>query len=137
MKKHNKKAMRKSLQTNRIAKPKESAERLTLIDSITDKPILSSVAEYERILSLIGAGEENAIHLSELVSITGLHNRELRKRIEQLRRSGTVIISSKKGYFRPLDNSEVSRYIKQEERRARSIFRTLKAARKLLKGDNE
>ncbi len=129
--------MRKSLQTNRIAKPKESAERLTLIDSITDKPILSSVAEYERILSLIGAGEENAIHLSELVSITSLHNRELRKRIEQLRRSGTVIISSKKGYFRPLDNSEVGRYIKQEERRARSIFRTLKAARKLLKGDNE
>lgn len=116
---------------------KETAGNTELLNEISDKPILSSVAEYERILSLIGAGEENAIHLSELVSITGLHNRELRKRIEQLRRSGTVIISSKKGYFRPLDNSEVSRYIKQEERRARSIFRTLKAARKLLKGDNE
>ena len=82
-----------------------------------------------KILSCIGAGEENAVHLCDLMKITGLDNRELRKHIETIRRSGAVIISNQNGYFRPLRQHEVHKYVKQETSRAKSIFYTLKAAR--------
>lgn len=57
-------------------------------------------------------------------------NREIRKCIETLRRNGAVIISNKNGYFKPLRSYEVDRYVRQETGRAKSIFYTLKAARK-------
>lgn len=91
---------------------------------------LSTFEPYNSILNNIGSGEENAIHLCELRTKTNLTGRKLRKCIENLRRSGTVIISSPKGYFRPKNRSEVEKYIRQETHRARAIFYTLKAARK-------
>lgn len=92
--------------------------------------VLSNFEPYNSILNNIGSGEENAIHLCELRTKTNLPDRELRKCIEDLRRSGTVIISSPKGYFRPKSRSEVEKYIRQETHRAKSVFYTLKAARK-------
>lgn len=46
-----------------------------------------------KILSLIGSGQGNAIHLFELIKLTGYENRLVRKEIERLRRSGYVIVS--------------------------------------------
>ena len=94
---------------------------------------LSTIEPYQTILQLIGNGEDNAVHLSELIKHTGLHNREVRKCIEQLRRSGEVIISSTNGYFRPETPAELKRYINQETHRAKSIFYTLKNARQMMK----
>lgn len=95
--------------------------------------VLSNFEPYCTILNNIGSGEENDIHLTDLRIKTDLQDRELRKCIEDLRRSGTVIISSPKGYFKPKNHSEVDRYIRQETRRAKSIFFTLKHARELNK----
>lgn len=92
--------------------------------------VLSTFEPYCSILNNIGSGEENAIHLCELRTKTNLAGRRLRKCIEDLRRSGTVIISSPKGYFTPQCRSEVEKYIRQETHRAKSVFYTLKAARK-------
>lgn len=99
----------------------------------TNIAVLSNFEPYCTILNNIGSGEENAIHLNDLRIKTDLQDRELRKCIEDLRRSGTVIISSPKGYFKPKNRSEVDRYIKQETHRAKSIFFTLKHARELNK----
>ncbi len=91
---------------------------------------IKSQINLQDIYQLIGVGEENAIHLSELVSLTKLESRELRKHIEQLRRSGSVIIANKNGYFKPSNIAELNKYINQETHRAKSIFYTLQGAKK-------
>lgn len=86
----------------------------------------------ELILRALGTGEENAVSLEQLINISGLPNREVRKLIESLRRNGHVILSSNSGYFRPATAAELERHIKKERCRARSILRTLHSARELL-----
>lgn len=83
-----------------------------------------------KILSLIGSGQANAIHLSELIKLTGFENRLVRKEIERLRRSGYVIVSDNHGYYYPETAHELSRYIKRTERQAKSIFYTLRSAKR-------
>ena len=86
----------------------------------------------EMILSAIDKGEDNAVSLEQLINITGLPNREVRKIIETLRRAGHVIISSDNGYYYPETVEELKRYINRESSRARSILITLSSARELL-----
>ena len=84
------------------------------------------------ILSAIDKGEDNAVSLEQLINITGLPNREVRKIIETLRRAGHVIISSDNGSYYPETVEELKRYINRESSRARSILITLSSARELL-----
>ena len=86
----------------------------------------------EKTLAVIGTGEENAVSLEQLINVTGLPNRDVRKLIESLRRSGHIIISSNAGYFYPETVEELMKYIRKERSRARSILRTLHSARELL-----
>ncbi|HCB95342.1 MAG TPA: hypothetical protein DEP65_06775 [Ruminococcus sp.] len=105
-----KKAMRVTDQSTHIAKESVFDKQIQTTFNTKDDDL--STVWGEKILSLIGAGEENAIHLCDLIHITGLGNREIRKCIETLR------------------SYEVDRYVRQETGRAKSIFYTLKAARK-------
>lgn len=125
-----KKGVQQALQSN--AKPQMATESHQRYYN-TNVSVLSNFEPYCTILNNIGSGEENAIHLTDLRIKTDLQDRELRKCIEDLRRSGTVITSSPKGYFKPQNRSEVDRYIRQETHRAKSIFYTLKHARELNK----
>ncbi len=88
---------------------------------------------YCDILAAIGDGAENARHKSELIRLTGMQDRELRKTIEFLRRHGVVIISDSHGYYFPSNERELAAYVHQEEKRAKSVFGTLRYARQLLK----
>lgn len=90
---------------------------------------------YSNILSAIGEGQKNAVHLSELIRISGMTDRVLRKTIEYLRRQGIAILSSQNGYYFPADEKELQEFVKREERRAKSVFYTLKVARQLLKNN--
>lgn len=85
------------------------------------------------LIDLIPRGKENAIHADALARYTGLSKREIRHKLECLRRSGEVILSSDRGYYLPADLSEITAYRKKEERRAKSIFRSLRSARQLEK----
>lgn len=123
-----KKAMRDTDQSTRIAKESVFDKQIQLNNTTNGSDLSTDVPA--KILNFIGAGEENAVHLDELMKLTGMGNRELRKCIETLRRSGAVIISNQNGYFQPLRPHEVERYVRQETGRAKSIFHTLKAARK-------
>lgn len=88
------------------------------------------------LLSLIGEGEENAVHARDLSRFFGLEEREIRRTVERLRRSGAVIASSQNGYYFPSDARELGEFVRKEERRAKSVFYTLRAARRLLKEMN-
>ena len=83
---------------------------------------------YTHIYNLLGTGEKNAIHQKELVNMTGLSSREITQCLESARRSGKVIISSHKGYYKPETVAEVDAYIKRENSRARNILKTLRTA---------
>lgn len=98
----------------------------------TDTAYYFETPPYCNILAVIGNGAENARHKSELLRLTGMQDRELRKTIEFLRRQGIVIISDEHGYYFPADESELKAYIHQENRRAKSIFYTLRLAKRLL-----
>lgn len=82
----------------------------------------------------IGTGRENATSSERLQQISGLCERDLRKTIEQLRRSGRVIISAVDGgYYKPANTAELKRFIHKENSRALSVLTTLKSAKQLLK----
>lgn len=87
------------------------------------------------IVDYIPFGEENAVKRWELMDKIMKPDREIRRMIEDARRSGVIILnlSNGNGYFRPDKKEEILRYIRQEEARARSIHRNLKAAKKALK----
>lgn len=102
-------------------------------NNTTETPDLSSFEPYRTILDMLKTGEKNAVHLKSIMKKTELKNRGVRKCIEHLRRSGTVIISNKNGYFKPETPDELQKYINQEEHRAKSVFYTLKNARQLMK----
>lgn len=87
----------------------------------------------EIILQSVGKGEENAVHLSELVKLTQLSERDTRRAIETLRIKGLLICSNECGYFKPNTPDELRRYVRQEQARLRSIYRRTAPARKSLK----
>ena len=99
----------------------------------TDTQYYFETPPYCDILRAISSGSENARHKSELLRLTGMQDRELRKLIEFLRRKGIVIISDINGYYFPADEAELKAYIAQESSRARSVFYTLRSAKNLLR----
>jgi len=95
--------------------------------------VSKKVLNPETVAAFIKTGAENGISLRELCQRTNADGRTVRKTVETLRREGNVICSGMTGYYHPADACELRDYVKQEECRARSIFYTLKAARKALK----
>lgn len=113
--------------TNQSAEQSQTTNEKNIQLNYTPK---KSDLQADVLLSLIGYGADNAIHLADLVRLTGLESRIVRKRIETLRRSGCVIAADEHGYYYPTSFLELSRYIRRTERQAKSILFTLKAARR-------
>ena len=91
------------------------------------------LTESERaILSLIGEGKENGTSLRALCSLSCLPEREIRHLIEHMRRVGVPVLSGMSGYYFPETSEEIREYIRKEEKRARSIFYTLRGAKQAL-----
>lgn len=69
------------------------------------------------------AGAENAIPRRHLRQLTGLSDRDLRRRIQEERLAGTPILSSNDagGYFLPADESELEHFVRSMRSRAREI----------------
>lgn len=81
-----------------------------------------------RIADLLHPGAENAIPRRELMTLTGLSDRELRLMIEVERRQGTPILSDcLHGYFLPGDSAERDRCVRSLRRRAKEIEATAAA----------
>lgn len=105
------------------------------IDAINSSP------EMNKFKDSIPTGRENAITTNDLMRLNGYSDkRKLRQDIRSLRIAGEVILSTTKnkgGYYRPKDKDELRQFIRQEEKRAKSIFYALKTARRMLKKSSE
>ena len=81
------------------------------------------------ISDLLHAGVENALTLRELVQLTGEDERSIRRRIQQERKEGKLILSDcQRGYFLPAEESDVRRFIGSMSRRAKEIAAVSRAA---------
>ncbi len=80
----------------------------------SDKARYYQIEPYSTILSAIGNGSENARHKNQLVRLTGMNERALRKSIEHLRRENFVIISDENGYYFPQSQKERNAMNKKE-----------------------
>ena len=86
-----------------------------------------------KIADLLCRGQENAVPLQDLCSITGLNGRTVRRMVEQERRAGIPILSSVggvTGYYLPANPAEVERFAKSMFSRAREIALTANAVRR-------
>lgn len=89
------------------------------------------------LIDLIPAGHENAVSRKELVRISGLPDRKVRKLIEGYTREGSIVINLEDGYFRYCDDSDVpylESYYRREMARGWSIINKCRAIRKFLNG---
>ena len=86
------------------------------------------------VLDCLNEGKENAVTRKQLMMLTGMPDRAVRSEIERLRQK-YVILNDQDGcgYYIETDKASIARYVRQEESRAKSIFRNLKVARKRLK----
>ena len=85
------------------------------------------------LLEFIPFGSKNAIKREELVRLSGMSDREMRRCIEELRKETPIVnLQNGRGYFRPETEEELVHYVTQEKARAMTILRNLKAAKKQL-----
>lgn len=93
------------------------------------------------IIDYIPVGNQNPITRKELCILTGLSDRQVREHISQARRNTPIInLQDGDGYFIPnkenrADMELLRDFVRQEEARLKSIGWSLKAARKMLKGE--
>ena len=76
----------------------------------------------EKLLSVIGKGEENAIKQEEITRLTGLSARDTRAIIERLRAGGMVICSSNAGRFFPENIEELDSYVKRIQASGKGVL---------------
>ena len=87
------------------------------------------------IIDFIPFGKENAITREQLKVLTGLPDREIRDMIKKERRYRPIInMQDGDGYFQPTQEEKdyVRKWIKQEMRRAKSSFWSLRGAKQFL-----
>lgn len=89
------------------------------------------------IVQYIPFGRKNAIGRKELAAKVGCSDRTMRDLINAARKREVIInIQNGCGYYRPTEDDidEVKQFKRQEENRAKDIFRGLQSVRKFLNG---
>lgn len=83
--------------------------------------------------SLLLEGRSNALHLADLVRLTGWPERDVRKAIQRERQRGSPILSdNKNGYFLPQSEAEKVRFVHSMRHRAKEILRAANAVERAL-----
>lgn len=96
--------------------------------STKDSIISAADSQTFHISDLLHPGAENGIFRRDLMSLTGMSDRELRLMIEAERRQGCPILSDNvHGYFLPGDQSERDRCVRSLRSRAAEILETAAA----------
>lgn len=91
-------------------------------------------AEMVNIIDYIPFGKENAISRNELVRLTGLEDRAVRKLINKLRADGEIILSSshRAGYWRSDNPVEIEQYLRECDSRCKKLAITNRKIRQRL-----
>lgn len=83
------------------------------------------------IADLLCKGQQNAVPLRDLCSLTGLDGRTVRNRISAERMRGVPILSDNaNGYFLPSNTEEKARFVRSMRHRAQEILRAADAVEK-------
>lgn len=90
---------------------------------------------YEQLLSVIGTGEENAIHLEDLENLLNANKRTVKSIVQAARENGLFILSSEKGYFFPATVREAHSFIKYEKLRRQTNKRQCRLLEAYLKNE--
>lgn len=92
------------------------------------------------IVDYIPRGKKNAVTRAQLRIETGLSDRKIRNAISKARRKIVILNDqSGRGYYIPTkaELPEARKCLKQEEKRAKSIFWSLKALRAFVEGKSD
>lgn len=92
------------------------------------------------IFDLLPVGAEYAISRRQLSAITGIPDRQLRRRIAQERRAGALILSSSEingGYYKAASREELRRYVRSMQSRCKEILAVIRAAEEALQNYEE
>ena len=93
------------------------------------KNFTTSTGKVLHISDLLHPGAENGVKLSELAALTNQDEREVRRRIQEERKAGKLILSDcLHGYFLPENSSDVQRFARSMSRRAAEIASIARAA---------
>jgi len=88
---------------------------------------------YKQLYELIPEGHEHdARNTKALAKLLDWHTRDVTKGIHALRTHGSLICSSKRGYWRPVDVADIRRYIKGMRHRMREIEKATVPAERYL-----
>lgn len=88
--------------------------------------------------SLLMEGRSNALHLADLVRLTGWPERDVRKAIQRERQRGSPILSDNhNGYFLPQSEAEKVQFVCSMRCRAREILRAANAVARVRVGEVE
>lgn len=87
------------------------------------------------ILAEIPFGKDKAVTRRRLCLATGLSDRQVRKAIEELRRTYVILNDQNgEGYYRSYDLGDIERNYRQERARALAVLYRLRPMRELLRG---
>lgn len=93
------------------------------------------------IYDLLPVGAEYAISRRQLSAITGIPDRQLRRRIAEERRAGLLILSSTAevggGYFRAADTKELRRWVAMMQSHIAAVLAVIRAAQEALETEQE
>lgn len=88
------------------------------------------------IYDLLPVGAENAVSRRQLSAITGIPDRQLRRRIAEERRAGLLILSSTAevggGYFRAADVQELRRWVAMMTAHTNATLAVIRAAQEAI-----
>ena len=88
------------------------------------------------IYDLMPVGAENAVSRRQLSAITGIPDRQLRRRIAEDRKAGLLILSSTAevggGYFRPADTQELRRWVAMMTAHTNATLAAIRAAQEAI-----
>lgn len=85
------------------------------------------------ITDFIPKGEQNAITARELAALLHCHWRDVTRSINYLRQHDDVICSCARGYFLPVEETEVQRFVRTMKSRQRQIRLATVSAEKRLR----
>ena len=89
----------------------------------------------EIVLDAIPFGKDRAVTREYLTAKTGLPDRQVRKAIEEIRRSHIILNDQDgKGYYRSWDLDDIERFYRQERARALAVLYRMRPMRILLRG---
>ena len=114
--------------TTEQAAEKDAASKIPQSDFNTDSS-KKREEKCELISDLLHKGRNNGLTLQDLVKLTGMDERTIRRRIHVERKSGILIMADCiHGYFLPEDTYDVRRFIHSMSNRSKEIAAVSRAA---------